>query len=157
MRTLPAPPLDDRLVEMRRNIGDVSADGMTLNEYALMNWKCELRPFIDMQIVEECIGRGNPHRLEMHHIAGRGKHAETVGNWISVCQPVHGWITDHSKPGFVLCAWVKTQKGEADWETWAACKSLYRLTWLETDDCIAACESWQCVSRMRKELLERVA
>lgn len=154
MRTLPAPPLDERMKELRRLIGDESDGEMSIHEYAVMHWLCEVRPYLDTQLIGECRGRGNPHLLEIHHIAGRGKYGETAGNWISVSQPVHSWITDHSKPGLILAAYAKWKKDEHNWGLWSSLKPTYRLSWLETDDCIAACKPWPVIEKYRIELLE---
>lgn len=125
---------------------------MTKAEYRDRNKRCELLPIFLFNLPLT----GFFHKLEVHHIAGRGLDAEVIGNWISVCQPVHDWLTDHSKPSFVLCAYAKTYKGEADWQTWTACKTIYRPSWLESDDCIEACQPWPFIDDMRQVLIQNM-
>ena len=122
----------------------------TKNYYRSVNPHCELLPVF--LLAKPLTGFFD--KLELHHIAGRGKGCETHANYIIVCEPVHAWLTDNSKPGFVLCAYIKTVKNEADWDTWTALKTIYRPSGLESDDCIEACKPWPFIDDMRQILIQ---
>lgn len=127
------------------------------HDYRDANPECEVTPLLWGSITNEFTvpySRLRDQPCDIHHIAGSGSELhECPENYITVARPIHEWMTDHTLAGFVLSAYIKTLKGEADWDTWTACKSHYRLSAMDNTDFQKACSPYLCIRRMRVDLV----